>query len=194
MPKKYWLFVNKYFLVFVITSLLSFLKIWAPVVTDWQCSSSVEGLHSMKFSSPKWSHYNSELQACVSLPFVFLPLFLLYHAIQKDFFESFLKYNSMWQQRHCSILFGEQVAFRITLKFYYHWPGFTLDGVLLVTWDIRETGFGPQLHPQQQSFMLGWSCMSVLSHGSCRKVAAVFWELRFRWCAYRSCLDYAKDV
>lgn len=100
-------------------------RIWAPVGADCQSSCSLEGFHSIKFSYPRWNHYNSELQSCIILPFLYLLVFLWHLCCSEGFSEQFLKYTTVWQQRHCWVMFGEP-TFKITLKTCYHWPGFTL--------------------------------------------------------------------
>lgn len=99
------------------------LKIWPLVVAGWQSSSLVKALVVLPEIEP--------LQQGISG--------LCHSSFCGTYFSSFcvvlfrqtlgkccLKYRSMWQQRHCSIVFGQLGAFQITWKICYYRPGFTL--------------------------------------------------------------------
>lgn len=116
-------------------------RMWALLGADSQSSCSLEGFHSIKFSYPKWNHYKHTIttkwqQWNSGLHYFSLsvPACLPVVSCSERFLEPFLKYMTMWQQRHCSFMFREPV-FKITLKTCYHWRGFTL----LVSLEWPET-------------------------------------------------------
>lgn len=110
-------------------------RIWAPVGADCQSGCSLEGFHSMNFSYPKWNHYNSELQACIILPFVYLLVFLWYLAAQ-IFRKLYKIHDHMTTKALLISVWGTSISNYLKNLLSLAW--FHTDDVLWVTWDLRD--------------------------------------------------------